>query len=135
MRGGTDVSSARDDDQRATHHHLRETLSTTAQGLARIAGSAWTSGLSILAVSALVIAGLFLGFSHSWAAIVHSLAGLVSLLLLFSIQHSTNRQTQAILLKLDEIVHATDGADNRVIAAEERELHVQQRLESRHSPQ
>jgi hypothetical protein len=35
-------------------------------------------------------------------------------------------QTRAVLLKLDELIRATDGARNDVIAAEQRPLHEQQ---------
>jgi low affinity Fe/Cu permease len=51
--------------------------------------------------------------------------------MVFLIQHTTGVQTRAVLLKLDELIRATDGARNDVIAAEQRPLHEQERLEQR----
>lgn len=108
--------------------HVRETFSTTAQVLAKVAGSPWTSGLGVLTVVSLIIVGLSVGFSPPWQVVVYSAGSLVSLLVLFSIQHTTNRQTEAILLKLDELVRATEGAHDDLIAVEDRELHEQEEL-------
>jgi low affinity Fe/Cu permease len=100
--------------------------------LSDIAGSAWVSGLSIITVTALVVTGLVAGFPPWWQATVSSIGALVSLLVLFSIQHATNRQTSAILLKLDELIRATGDADDIIIGLENRELHDQARLHQQH---
>ena len=89
------------------------------------------SGLSVAVVTALFLAGLLSGFPTHWQTLVYSLGALTSLLLLFSIQHSTNRQTEAILLKLDELIKATRDASDDVIAVEERDLHEQERVHHR----
>ncbi len=112
-------------------HHGRESLSDAAQVLDRVTGSAWTSGISMIAVAGLLIIGLVVRFEPWWQAVVHSTGALVSLLVLFSIQHTNNRRTQAVLLKLDELIQATQGADNKVIAAEDRDLHDQEHLHRR----
>ncbi|SDJ14089.1 Low affinity Fe/Cu permease [Actinokineospora alba] len=108
--------------------HIREAFSTTAEVLAKVAGSPWTSGLGVLTVLTLLIAGVSTGFADTWQLVVYSAGSLVSLLVLFSIQHTTNRQTNAILLKLDELVRATEGAHDELIAIEDRELHEQEQL-------
>ncbi len=53
---------------------------------------------------------------------------------MFLIQHTTGVQTRAVLLKLDELIRATDGVRNDVIAAEQRPLHEQERLDERVTP-
>jgi len=83
-------------------------------------------------VAAFLVAGLVARFPSWWQTAVYSTGALTSLLILFSIQHSTNRQTEAILLKLDKLVEATRGADDDVIAVEHRELHAQEHLHHRH---
>lgn len=113
-------------------HHGREGFSAAAQTLAGAAGSAWASGIGIITVSGLLVAGLAAGFPTWWQTAVYSAGALVSLLVLFSIQHTTNRQTKAILLKLDELIQATHGADEAILAVEDRDLHEQERLRHRH---
>jgi len=113
-------------------HFVRDQISAAAHGLAEVAGSAWVSGISMVAVAGLLIAGLGTGFASWWQSLVHAAGSIVSLLMLFSIQHATNRQTQAILLKLDELVESVDGADNEVIAVEDRALEDQEQIRHRH---
>ncbi|MBC6448715.1 low affinity iron permease family protein [Actinokineospora xionganensis] len=108
--------------------HVREAFSGTAQVLAKVAGSPWTSGLSVLVVFTLLVVGVSTRFTPGWQITVYAAGSLVSLLVLFSIQHTTNRQTKAILLKLDELVRATEGAHEELIAVEDRELHEQEEL-------
>lgn len=112
--------------------HVRDRFSVAAHALAGAAGSAWTSGISMMAVAGLLIAGLATGFPTWWHSLVYAAASIVSLLVLFSIQHMTNRQTKAILLKLDQLVEGVDGADNDVIAMEERDLDDQEHIHDRH---
>lgn len=116
----------------AWRHHGREGFSAAAQTLTGAAGSAWASGIGMITVSGLPVAGLAAGFPTWWQTAVHSAGALASLLMLFSIHHTTNRQTQAILLKLDELVQATHGADEAVLAVENRDLHEQEHLHHRH---
>ncbi|NGN95110.1 low affinity iron permease family protein [Nocardioides sp. KC13] len=113
-------------------HYVRDQFSAAAHALAGIAGSAWASGISMLAVATLLISGLVTGFPTAWHSLVYATGSIVSLLVLFSIQHMTNRQTKAILLKLDELVESVDGADNDVIAMEERDLADQEHIRRRH---
>jgi low affinity Fe/Cu permease len=113
---------------REPRHPVRERFSDAARMLAGVAGSAWASGISIIAVAGLLIVGLATGFTSSWQAFVFSVSSLVSMLVLFSIQHATNRQTKAILLKLDELVENVDDADNDVIAMEDRDLEDQEHI-------
>jgi low affinity Fe/Cu permease len=116
-------------------HHVRERFSASARTLADGAGSAWASGIGIIAVTGLLVVGVVDGFPVWWQTVVYSAGALVSLLVLFSVQHTTNRQNQAILLKLDELIQATCGADEEIIAVEDRRLHEQEHLHYRHHQQ
>ncbi|MFD7076274.1 low affinity iron permease family protein [Nocardioides sp. NPDC059952] len=112
--------------------YVRDRFSAAAHALAGAAGSAWASGISMMVVAALLIAGLVTGFEAWWHSLVYAAGSIVSLLVLFSIQHMTNRQTKAILLKLDELVESDNRADNDVIAMEDRDLEDQEDIRHRH---
>ncbi len=57
-------------------------------------------------------------YSDTWQLVVNTGTTIVTFLIVFLIQNTQNRDARAIHLKLDEIVHAISGADNRVIDAE-----------------
>lgn len=115
-----------------SRQYVRERFSAAAHVLSGVAGSAWASGISMIVVAGLLIAGLLTGFATWWHSLVYATASMVSLLVLFSIQHTTNRQTKAILLKLDQLVEGVEGADNDVIAIEDRDLEDQEDIRHRH---
>lgn len=110
----------------------RERLSAGARALDRAAGSAWASGISAVVVFGLLILGLVVRFPPWWQTLVYSAGALVSLLLLFAIQHNTRRQNQAVLLKLDELIRASRDADDEMMGLEERGLHEQEHLHRHH---
>ena len=95
------------------------------------AGSTITACVAVLLVAAWTVTGLVRGFSQTWFELLFAITGATTFIMVFLLQHTTGVQTRAILLKLDELIRATDGAANDVIAAERRPLHEQERLEER----
>jgi low affinity Fe/Cu permease len=94
----------------------------------RWAGSRWTSTVVAAAVVVLFIIGGFVGFTHGWQVFVHTAGAVVSVLMLFLLQHTTNRETKAILVKLDELIQATGGAREQVMDIEDHEVSDQEEL-------
>jgi low affinity Fe/Cu permease len=107
---------------------MRGRLATAAQTFARFAGSAWTAGIGTLVVIGLLATGIATGFPHWWQVTVYSTGALLTLLMLFTIHHTNARHTHAILLKLDELLDVTRGADARLINVENREIQEQEEL-------
>ena len=106
---------------------------TTAlpESVTLFAGSVWTSLAATVLVATLIVIGVVTGFPAWWQALVYSTGALTSILMLFLIQHTTNRQTIAVLMKLDELVIATTGAREEVIDIEDRQLHEQEQIHER----
>lgn len=50
---------------------------------------------------------------------LYSVSASVTLIMVFAIQHAQSRQQAATQRKLDELIRASSGADNRLIAAED----------------
>jgi low affinity Fe/Cu permease len=62
--------------------------------------------------------GPLFGFSDTWQLIVNTSTTIVTFLMVFLIQSSTNRSEQALQVKLDEIICSLDKADNKLIGIE-----------------
>lgn len=107
---------------------MRGRLAATAQAFARWAGSAWTAGVGTLVVIGLLATGIGTGFPHWWQVTVYSTGALFSLMMLLTIHHTNARHTHAVLLKLDELLDVTRGADSRLINVENREIQEQEQL-------
>jgi low affinity Fe/Cu permease len=95
------------------------------EAVTRWAGSPWVSAAAALWVLVTISSGLLAGFPPWWQTTVYSSGALISVLMLFVIQHTTNRHTKAVLVKLDELVKATSGARNDVIGIEDRQVDEQ----------
>lgn len=68
-----------------------------------------------------VIFGIFWGFTDSWLLILNTVATLNATLMVFIIQNTQNRESKALHIKIDELIRATEKAENTFIAIEEKE--------------
>jgi len=90
-----------------------------AQRATKRAGSSLAFSVAIGVVLVWSLTGPIFGFSDSWQLVINTGTTIVTFLMVFLIQHTQNKDTQAIELKLNEIVAAIEGASNRLIDVEE----------------
>jgi len=78
------------------------------------------------------VSGPLYGFSDTWQLIINTGTTIVTFLMVFLIQNTQNRDTEAIQLKLDELIRATKGARNTLLDLEELEEDTLDQLRARY---
>jgi low affinity Fe/Cu permease len=72
--------------------------------------------------------GPFFGYSDTWQLVINTSTTIVTFLMVFLIQHTQNRDTLALQLKLAELIIAFKGAENRIATIEDMEEDDLERL-------
>jgi low affinity Fe/Cu permease len=82
-------------------------------------GSFWAFGLAVLVIVVWAVSGPLFGFSETWQLVINTGTTIITFLMVFLIQHSQNKETRALQLKLNELIAAMPGASNRLIDVED----------------
>lgn len=85
----------------------------------RWAGSSWAFAVAVAIVLIWLVSGPLFHFSDTWQLVINTGTTIVTFLMVFLIQRSQNKDSQAIQIKLNELVAAVSGASNRLINAED----------------
>jgi low affinity Fe/Cu permease len=89
-------------------------------------------GLALLVVVVWAVTGPIFDFSDTWQLVINTGTTIVTFLMVFLIQRSQNKDTQALHLKLNELIAAMRGASNRLIDAEDLSEDEVRRLHDRY---
>src|ERR1700748_2904065 len=97
-----------------------------AHSVAVAVGAPWAFGVSLMVVVAWAVSGPLFPFSDTWQLTINTGTTIVTFLMVFVIQNTQNRETQALQLKLDELIRAIEAARNELVDLEDmsdEELH------------
>jgi low affinity Fe/Cu permease len=96
-------------------------FSRFAKATARSSGRPITFALAVGVILAWAISGPIFGFSDTWQLVINTGTTIVTFLMVFLIQNTQNRDSEAVQVKLDELIRAIEPAHNALLDLEELE--------------
>ena len=90
-----------------------------AKWISKIAGKPATFITAASAVIIWAFSGPIFGFSDTWQLIINTSTTIITFLMVFLIQNTQNSDTEALQLKIDELICAVKDANDKVLDLEE----------------
>lgn len=86
-----------------------------------MAGRPATFGVALGIILLWICSGPLFGFGDTWQLVINTGTTIVTFLMVFLIQHTQNVDSEAMQIKLDELIRSSDGAHNALLDLEQLE--------------
>ena len=104
-----------------------------AKWTARVTGRPAAFGVAAAIILGWAITGPLFGFSDTWQLVINTGTTIVTFLMVFLIQNTQNRDSEAIQMKLDELIRSVEGAHNALLDLEELEEEDLDRIRAKYA--
>jgi len=90
-----------------------------ARMVVRASGHPMAFALAIGTIVIWALTGPLFRFGNTWLLVINTVANIITFLMIFLIRNAQNRESEAVQLKLDELIRATKAAHNTLLDIEE----------------
>ena len=98
---------------------MQDMFNRAARTVSGWVGSPWAFVGAFLVILLWIVSGPIFKFSDTWQLVINTGTTIITFLMVFLIQNTQNRDSQAIHLKLDEIIRSLDKARDDLIDLED----------------
>ena len=108
----------------------RSRFTSLARFTSRVTGRPVAFALAAGVILVWLLTGPLFGFSDTWQLVINTGTTIATFLMVFLIQNTQNRDSEALHIKLDELIRAIEGAHNALLDLEELEEEDLDRIRS-----
>lgn len=90
-----------------------------AASVSQSAGHPQIFAAALAIIVAWAVTGPIFGYSDTWQLVINTSTTIVTFLMVFVIQNTQNRESEAMHIKLDELIRSLEGAHNALLDLEQ----------------